>query len=332
MTTLLDVKDLKKYYPVTKGLLKKVVGYYKAVDGVSFSINAGETFGLVGESGCGKTTVGKSILRLIEPSEGTILLDGRDIRAMKGNELRHERKNMQIIFQDPYGSLHPRMTIEDIVAEPIKKHRIAKGAECNKKVKELLSTVGLSAKELKKYPYEFSGGQRQRIAIARALSLNPKLIVCDEPVSALDVSIQAQILNLMVELQREFKIAYLFIAHGMPVVRHVSKNVGVMYLGKLVEITDSDTIFSHCLHPYTKALISAIPEPDPDVEKHRIVLHGEVPSLVDPPPGCLFNTRCPCCMEMCTKTEPVLRKAGKNHFVACHLSEQERLGEKDQGV
>lgn len=323
MASLLEVKNLKKYYPVTSGFFKRVIGYYKAVDGVSLSIDAGETFGLVGESGCGKTTLGKSILRLIEPTEGEILLDGKNISAMNKKELLHERKNMQIIFQDPYGSLHPRMTIEDIIMEPIKKHKIATGAECRKKAEEIISRVGLSKKELSKYPYEFSGGQRQRIAIARALSLNPKLIVCDEPVSALDVSVQAQILSLMMELQREYKIAYLFIAHGMPVIRHVSKNVGVMYLGKMVEMADNDTLFNNCLHPYTRALISAIPEPDPAIKKKRIILHGEVPNLMKPPKGCLFSTRCPQCTEICKESEPILTKVDDNHYVACHQFNKE---------
>ncbi len=323
MAALLEVKNLKKYFPVKKGFFEKTIGYYKAVDGLSISINAGETFGLVGESGCGKTTFGKSILRLIEPTKGEILLDGKNISSMDRRGLLHERKNMQIIFQDPYGSLHPRMTIEDIIAEPIKKHEIAKGTECSKRVAKILSTVGLSQKELRKYPYEFSGGQRQRVAIARALSVNPKLIICDEPVSALDVSIQAQILNLMVELQREFKIAYLFIAHGMPVIRHVSKNVGVMYLGKMIEMADSDTLFSHCLHPYTKALLSSIPEPDPDIVKHRIILYGEVPNLMNPPVGCLFSNRCQYCFARCLEEEPKLKEVELGHFIACHLNDYE---------
>lgn len=318
MSPLLEVHDLKKYFPVCQGFFKRVVGYYKAVDGVSFSINAGETFGLVGESGCGKTTVGKSILRLIEPTDGEILLDGRDIRKMNKEELRHQRKNMQIIFQDPYGSLNPRMTVEDIIAEPLKKHHLVEGS-CSDQVEKIMSTVGLSKKEMRKYSHEFSGGQRQRIVIARALSVKPKLIVCDEPVSALDVSVQAQILNLMQDLQEEFGIAYLFIAHGMPVVQHVSKRVGVMYLGRLVEVADSDVIFSGALHPYSKALMSAVPEPDPTLEKKRVVLNGEVPDLTASPKGCLFAGRCSLCTEKCRCDVPELKEIEPGHLAACHL-------------
>ena len=319
MTPLLEVENLKKYFPVYKGFFKRVAGYYKAVDGVSFSINAGETFGLVGESGCGKTTVGKSILRLIEPTDGRIVLHGDDIRLMSKEQLRRERRNMQIIFQDPYGSLNPRMTIEEIIAEPILKHDIAKGAECVQAVKRLLSEVGLSEKEMHKYPHEFSGGQRQRIVIARALSVHPKLIVCDEPVSALDVSVQAQILNLMQDLQQQYGIAYLFIAHGMPVVQHISDRVGVMYLGKIVEVADAVEIFSNSLHPYSKALMSAVPEPDPTLKQKRVVLSGEVPNLSAPPPGCLFSSRCAYCQERCKKEIPELKQIAPNHQVACHL-------------
>ena len=316
---LLTVRGLKKYFPIKQGLLKKTVGYYKAVDGVSFEINEGETFGLVGESGCGKTTVGKSILCLTEPTDGEILLEGRDIRRMDREALRQERKNMQIIFQDPYGSLNPRMTIEDIIAEPLKKHKLVQGDQLAKQVETILSTVGLSKKEMRKYPHEFSGGQRQRIVIARALAVKPKLIVCDEPVSALDVSVQAQILNLMQDFQKEMGVAYLFIAHGMPVVQHISQRVGVMYLGKLVEIAPSSEIFSHAMHPYSKALMSAVPEPDPTIRKKRIILSGEVPNLADPPPGCLFSTRCPHCTQRCLTECPQLREVKEGHWVACHL-------------
>lgn len=319
MRALLEVKGLKKHFPVKSGFLKKEIGHYKAVDDVSFSIGQGETLGLVGESGCGKTTTGKSILRLIEPTSGEILFDGQDVRRMTKKELRRHRRNMQIIFQDPYGSLNPRMTVRDIVAEPMVKHGISKGAECDAKVKKLLETVGLSSREIEKYPHEFSGGQRQRIVIARVLSLNPSLIVCDEPVSALDVSVQAQILNLLKDLQQEFSISYLFIAHGMPVVRHISHRVGVMYLGRIVELTDRDRIFDSCLHPYTRALMSAVPVPDPDYTGKRVLISGEVPNLLDLPQGCLYCTRCPFAAEPCKTTAPLLREVATGHFLACHM-------------
>lgn len=319
MTPLLIVNDLKKYFPIQKGFFKRTVGYYKAVDGVSFTIDAGETFGLVGESGCGKTTVGKAILRLHEPTDGEILLEGRDICKMDRKELRNERKNMQIIFQDPYGSLNPRMTIEDIIAEPLKKHKLVQNAAVSCEVERILGTVGLSKMEMRKYPHEFSGGQRQRIVIARALAVKPKLIVCDEPVSALDVSVQAQILNLMQDLQEQLGIAYLFIAHGMPVVQHISKRVGVMYLGRIVEMAPSEEIFSNACHPYSKALMSAVPEPDPTLRKQRILLKGEVPNLASPPQGCLFSSRCPHCSEKCIRLKPELQEVKPGHLVACHL-------------
>lgn len=315
---LLEVKNLKKYFPVKSGTLKRVIGHYKAVDDVSFSINEGETFGLVGESGCGKTTVGKSILRLIEPTAGEVLFNGVDVCSLDNKTLRQYRRNMQIVFQDPYGSLNPRMNIGDIISEPMKKHGVAKGAEALKRTKHLLDVVGLSTKEIEKYPHEFSGGQRQRIAIARALSLNPKLIICDEPVSALDVSVQAQILNLLHDLQAEYNLSYLFIAHGMPAVRHISHRVGVMYLGKLVEIANRDDIFDNNLHPYTKALMSAVPITDPDVPKELIAIAGEVPDLMNPPDNCRFCTRCPYADEKCRSEMPELREVVAGHWVACH--------------
>ena len=319
MGALLEVKNLKKYFPITAGLLKRTVAWNKAVDDVSFSIAPGETLGLVGESGCGKTTVGSAILRLVGPTEGQVLFEGRDITVMKKSELRGIRKEMQVVFQDPYGSLNPRMTIEDIIGEPMKKHGIAKGAHCKDRVKALLEEVGLSSQEMRKYPHEFSGGQRQRVVIARALSLTPKFIICDEPVSALDVSIQSQILNLLRQLQQERGLSYLFIAHGMPVVRHISHRVCVMYLGKIVEEADCVSIFERSLHPYTQALMSAIPIPDPDHKKQQITLEGEVPGLKNLPSGCRFRTRCPHERDVCQNIEPPLREVAPGHRVACHL-------------
>ena len=319
--TLLSVKGLQKFYPVKKGLLKKTVGYVKAVDGVDFSIGYGETFGLVGESGCGKTTIGKSILRLTEPTGGSVLFDGRDLLRMDREALRLERRNMQIIFQDPYGSLNPRMTVGELIGEPMRKHGLATGEEFADRVKELMGIVGLNPRHSKRYPHEFSGGQRQRIGVARALSLNPKLIVCDEPVSALDVSIQSQILNLLEDLQHQFGIAYLFIAHGMAVVKHVSARVGVMYLGKIVEIARTDDVFDRCLHPYTQALMSAIPIPDVVERRERIILQGEIPNPLNPPSGCRFHPRCRMARPLCSEQEPVLRQLNADHSVACHFAQ-----------
>ncbi len=313
---LLEVKNLKKYFPVKGTSLKaKTV---KAVDDVSFFINKGETFGLVGESGCGKTTIGRTILRLHEPTSGKIIYDGKDIT--KGNILPYRRK-MQIVFQDPYASLNPRMTVGDIVGEPIDIHKLAKNKQDRRDmIISLLERVGLNSEHANRYPHEFSGGQRQRVGIARALAVNPEFIVCDEPISALDVSIQAQIINMFEDLQKELGLTYLFIAHDLSVVKHISNRIGVMYLGKLVELTDSADLYENPLHPYTQSLLSAIPIPDPKTsrEKKRIILQGDVPSPLNPPSGCRFRTRCPYSTSICAKQEPELKEYGKNHFAACH--------------
>ncbi|MCG0239107.1 MAG: dipeptide ABC transporter ATP-binding protein [Firmicutes bacterium] len=318
--TLVRVENLKKWYPVTGGsIISRVVGHVKAVDGVSFTIRRGETFGLVGESGCGKTTLGKVLLRLQEPTAGAVYFEGRNIFELNKEEMRKLRREMQIIFQDPYASLNPRMTVGEIIGEPLEIHGVARGREKEKRVQQLLEVVGLASYHARRYPHEFSGGQRQRIGIARALALNPKLIVCDEPVSALDVSIQSQILNLLSDLQKEFGLTYLFIAHGLAVVKHISDRVGVMYLGKLVEIADKREIYANPRHPYTEALMSAIPIPDPTVRRERIILEGDVPSPINPPSGCRFHTRCRLAEEICREVEPSLVDIGNDHWVACHV-------------
>ncbi|MEH7387065.1 dipeptide ABC transporter ATP-binding protein [Bacillus sp. JJ1521] len=316
---ILEVKDLKTYYPIKGGFMRKTIGNVKAVDGVSFEINEGETLGLVGESGCGKSTTGRTILRLLEPTDGQILLDGQDITKLKGKHLREIRKDFQMVFQDPYASLNPMQMVGDIVAEPIINYTGKSLKELKDEVLDLLKRVGLPEDAFYKYAHEFSGGQRQRIGIARALALKPKLIIADEPVSALDVSVQSQVLNLLKELQDEFGLTFLFIAHDLSVVKHMSDRIGVMYLGNIVEITDKDDLYAEPLHPYTQALISAIPEPDPRKKKERIVLQGDVPSPANPPSGCPFHPRCPMAMEECSKVKPQLKEVKPGHKVACHL-------------
>lgn len=319
MNALLQVKGLKKYFPVRSGILGKTQSFVKAVDDVSFDVLPGETLGIVGESGCGKSTTGRSIIRLIEPSEGTILFQGEDLSRMKEHELRMKRRDLQIVFQDPYASLNPRMTIGSILEEPLTIHGLASGAERKRRVLELLDIVGLTAHHYNRYPHEFSGGQRQRVGIARALITKPKLIVADEPVSALDVSIQSQILNLMKDLQEQFQLTYLFISHDLSVVRYISDRVGVMYLGRMVEIADKNKLYDTPLHPYTQALLSAVPQPNPRVKRERIVLSGDVPSPSNPPSGCAFHTRCSSCMEICKTDRPKMKVIKDGHSVACHL-------------
>ena len=316
---LLSVQHLKKYFPIRRGILSRVAAHVKAVDDISFTINKGETFGLVGESGCGKTTAGRAVLRLIEPDSGSIRFDGVDLLTLSREELRRKRRDMQIIFQDPYASLNPRMTIRTIVAEPFAIHHTASGSERNDRVAELLKTVGLDPSVMNRYPHEFSGGQRQRIGIARALALKPKLIVADEPVSALDVSIQAQIINLLADLQQQFGLTYLFISHAIPVIEHISTRIGVMYLGKLVEVGTSAQICLAPKHPYTQALLSAVPIPDPAAKKQRIILRGDVPTPINPPAGCRFHTRCPIAVDRCKVEEPPLRQTEDGRDAACHL-------------
>ncbi|HYR44133.1 MAG TPA: dipeptide ABC transporter ATP-binding protein [Terriglobia bacterium] len=318
---LLSVRNLKKYFPIHRGVLSRVAAHVKAVDDISFDINSGETFGLVGESGCGKTTAGRTILRLIEPDAGTIRFDGIDLLGLGKQELRRKRRDMQIIFQDPYASLNPRMTIRTTVGEPFAIHSLAGGSEREQRVADLLKTVGLDPAVMNRYPHEFSGGQRQRIGIARALALKPKLIIADEPVSALDVSIQAQIINLLADLQQQFGLTYLFISHAIPVIEHIATRIGVMYLGKLVEVGTSAQICLAPRHPYTQALLSAVPIPDPGAKKQRIFLRGEVPTPIDPPSGCRFHTRCPIAVDRCKVEEPPLLEVEEGRDAACHLVE-----------
>jgi oligopeptide/dipeptide ABC transporter ATP-binding protein len=316
---VVQVRDLKKHFPVRSGLLQRAAGTVFAVDGVSFSIDEGETLALVGESGCGKSTVGRTVLRLIEPTAGEIRVGGSDITKLSKAELRPYRRQMQIIFQDPFSSLDPRMSAGDIVAEPLRVHGIAKGGEVRTIVAALFERVGLRKAQMDSYPHQFSGGQRQRIGIARALALQPKLIVGDEPVSALDVSIQAQVLNLMLDLQKEMGLAYLFISHNLAVVEHISHRIAVMYLGRIVEYTDKKTLFTRALHPYTEQLLLAVPVPDPRVKRQKRVLQGDVPSPVNPPSGCHFHTRCPYAVDRCRAEVPGLREVRPGQLVACHL-------------
>lgn len=316
---LLEVCGLKTYFPIKKGLLGRAAGYVKAVDDVSFTVGRCETLGVVGESGCGKSTMGRSVLRLIEPTDGKVMFDGTDVRALSPADLRSFRKRMQIIFQDPLSSLDPRYTIDRTLAEPLKLHTNLSDAEIHEKVLDLMAQVGLPAFHATKFPHEFSGGQRQRIGIARAISMNPEFIVCDEPVSALDVSIQSQVLNLLRELQQKMHLSYLFISHDLSVVKYISDRIAVMYLGHIVELAESEELFAHRLHPYTQALTSAIPIPDPHLQQHRIVLQGNVPNPADPPKGCPFHERCEHCMEICKTEKPQFEEVCPGHFVSCHL-------------
>ena len=317
MSRLVEVRDVKKHFAVRKGLLQRVVGQVKAVDDLTFHVGKSETLGLVGESGCGKTTVGRSLLRLIEPTEGQVSFDGVELVGLGAAEMRSMRKRMQIIFQDPYSSLNPRMTVLDIVGEALTIHGIATGKDREEKVKSLLERVGLSSRYVNRYPHEFSGGQRQRIGIARALALNPDFIVCDEAVSALDVSVQAQVINLLMDLREEFGLAYLFIAHDLSVVRHISDRVAVMYLGEIVETAEVNELFERPLHPYTQALLSAVPIPDPTRDRKRIVLEGDVPTPINPPSGCHFHPRCPLAEAVCSEMEPGTTDAGDGHTFRC---------------
>jgi len=318
--TLLEVKDLKKHFPIRGGVLGRTVGYVYAVDGVSFKIGMGETLGLVGESGCGKTTVGRCILRLIEPTDGEIRFEGMDITKIDNKQMAKLRPKMQIVFQDPHASLNPRMTIKDIVGEPMLVNGVARGLELRRRVLELLLMVGLAEDHMNRFPHEFSGGQRQRIGVARALSLNPEFIVLDEPTSSLDVSVQAQTLNMLQDLQKKLGLTYLFISHNLSVIKHMSGRIAVMYLGKIVEIASKAELFRSQLHPYTQALFAAIPIPDPEISKKRIVLGGDVPSPVNPPSGCRFHPRCPL-NRLCNEEEPQLIEVIKDHYVACHAVE-----------
>ncbi|MCZ2128431.1 MAG: dipeptide ABC transporter ATP-binding protein [Anaerolineales bacterium] len=321
---LLKVENLKMHFPIYRGIFQRQVGAVHAVDGVDFEVYRGETLGLVGESGCGKSTTGRAILQLYKPTEGQVHFEGVDLVKLRGEEMRKMRRKMQMVFQDPYASLNPRMTVEQIVSEPLVVHNVLSGKELQERVKELLELVGLNPAFATRYPHEFSGGQRQRVGVARAIALNPSFIICDEPISALDVSIQAQVVNLLEELQEKFNLTYLFIAHDLSMVRHISKRVAVMYLGVVMELAPRDELYDHPLHPYTQALLSAVPIPDPvaDAERSRTILEGDVPSPVNPPSGCRFRTRCPIAQEICAQERPVFREMKPGHFVACHFAEK----------
>ncbi|MBN2257239.1 MAG: dipeptide ABC transporter ATP-binding protein [Anaerolineaceae bacterium] len=322
---LLDVRDLVMHFPIHRGVFQTVVGYVHAVDGISFEIRRGETLGLVGESGCGKSTTGRAILQLYKPTAGRVIFQGQNLVNLRGEKLRRMRRQMQMIFQDPYASLNPRMSVEQIVGEPLQIHNILKGSDVRDRVKELLELVRLNPSYIDRYPHEFSGGQRQRIGVARALALQPELIICDEPISALDVSVQAQVVNLLEDLQKDMKLTYLFIAHDLSMVRHISDRVAVMYLGIMAELAERDELYSNPLHPYTIALLSAVPIPSPVIEakRKRIILKGDVPSPVNPPSGCRFHTRCPLAEAICSEKRPVWREVRPDHFVACHLVQAE---------
>jgi oligopeptide transport system ATP-binding protein len=322
--TLLHVDDLKMHFPIYRGVFQRQVGAVRAVDGISFDVKRGETLGLVGESGCGKSTTGRTILQLYKPTAGEVVFDGTDLIHLKGEQLRQMRRKMQMIFQDPYASLNPRMTVAQLVGEPLMVHNVATGAEIDERVKYLLELVNLNPAFASRYPHEFSGGQRQRIGVARALALQPSFIICDEPISALDVSIQAQVVNLLEELQEQFNLTYLFIAHDLSMVKHISDRVAVMYLGVIVELASRDELYSKPLHPYTQALLSAVPIPDPvaDAKRQRVILQGDVPSPANPPSGCRFRTRCPIAEAVCAETRPEFREIRPGHFVACFFAER----------
>jgi oligopeptide transport system ATP-binding protein len=322
--TLLHVDDLKMHFPIYRGVFQRQVGAVRAVDGVSFDVKRGETLGLVGESGCGKSTTGRTILQLYKPTAGKVTFEGTDLITLKGEQMRQMRRKMQMIFQDPYASLNPRMTVAQLVAEPLMVHNVATGAEINQRVEHLLEIVNLNPAFASRYPHEFSGGQRQRIGVARALALQPSFIICDEPISALDVSIQAQVVNLLEELQQQFNLTYLFIAHDLSMVKHISDRVAVMYLGVIVELASRDELYAKPLHPYTQALLSAVPIPDPiaDAKRKRTILQGDVPSPANPPSGCRFRTRCPIAEAVCAETRPEFREIRPGHFVACFFAER----------